>query len=163
MIDRKYVTNQINRLPNLPGYPTNNAQLTDLVDALQNAAYTEAHAKAVIDALVEDRQLERYPTPGALRDLAWKLRPGDAPAPPGAPRSDCLDCGGSGWRMRTVGHLRGAERCPCDRCGEPAPVEHMDTEALIREIDRKVKAPVARPRRAAEPIATTGSGVLAWR
>lgn len=92
MIDKETAKKQVKRLGQMVGFPANSAEAAgELVIALQSA-YSEAIAKAVIDATLGTANAEtRCPMPAELRRMVWDRQDPEA-------RPACKKCQGDGFR-----------------------------------------------------------------
>ena len=115
--DGNFVDLQMLRLEGLDYRPGTAEALRDI-----RAAFLRARSNVEIREFVDDwlRRNREYPKPADVYAILYERRMSDGTTEKTLGDSKCADCGGTGFRVRTVAAWEGAEPCPCRKKGQPS-------------------------------------------
>lgn len=109
-------TGLIAQIRRLRGYHGWEGLKDELLRILWREAYSDDHARRIIDSIIDERKpneqgFVQCPTPAELADFA-RNEPEEIEVV-SKPRTDCLECRGTGWKHVMRGEYSCVQRCLC--------------------------------------------------
>lgn len=108
MIERKIAENEIRRFGCLGFPPDTDEGLEEIVATLADASRSKEHCQRTVSELIRFGG-QRWPTPGAIREVAWSLLSEDEQHA----GTGCKRCSGVGWLHVQRGKYSAVQECGC--------------------------------------------------